>query len=170
MRSCGITCQRIIQHSYQCPCPPNMKRHPSQNFSDFSLIPVIHGTSYIDNPIHRLFTPQAGQRVDIAFDGTALSLSRVTVFGATWSYSQHKKTIKSVQGGDSLRHGHENSSMSPSSRTAVMSPFPFISSSNGSCDTEMTRTRSCLRLIFTRYSQALRSPLIRGPSRDSVQW
>lgn len=55
---------------------------------------VVQGTSYVDNPIRRVFTPRRGQKVVIGTNG-AVPVS-ISVYGAARSYGTHKSTFKAV--------------------------------------------------------------------------
>lgn len=56
---------------------------------------IVQGTSYIDNPIRRLFAPRQGQKIVIDMDGK-LPVS-VAVYGAARSHGQHKASFKAVE-------------------------------------------------------------------------
>ncbi|KAI0046589.1 fatty acid synthase [Auriscalpium vulgare] len=60
-----------------------------------SSITVVQGSSYIDNPIRRLLTPRAGQKIVLhQIDG---ALDKITLYGAARSYGEHKPTFKAVE-------------------------------------------------------------------------
>ncbi|KAH9950013.1 fatty acid synthase [Amylocystis lapponica] len=55
---------------------------------------IVQGTSYIDNPIRRLFAPRRGQKIVIeSKDASPVSIS---VFGSARSYGVHKDSFKAV--------------------------------------------------------------------------
>ncbi|KZT67951.1 hypothetical protein DAEQUDRAFT_367722 [Daedalea quercina L-15889] len=56
---------------------------------------IVQGTSYIDNPMRRLFAPRRGQKVVISVDGE-IPVS-VALYGAARSYGQHKPIFKAVE-------------------------------------------------------------------------
>ncbi|KZT01368.1 fatty acid synthase [Laetiporus sulphureus 93-53] len=56
---------------------------------------IVQGTSYIDNPIRRLFAPRRGQTVVIDVDGELPS--SVSIYGAARSYGIHKPSFKVVE-------------------------------------------------------------------------
>ena len=56
---------------------------------------IVQGTSYIDNPLRRLFAPRANQRVVIELaNGLPTSIS---LFGAARSYGEHDANFKVVE-------------------------------------------------------------------------
>lgn len=56
---------------------------------------IVQGTSYIANPIQRLFAPRAGQKVVLqAKRGVP---SSITVFGSARSYGKHQEDFKSAE-------------------------------------------------------------------------
>lgn len=56
---------------------------------------IVRGTSYVDNPLRRLLTPRAGQKVIIHVDGT--SPTGLEIFGATRSFGTQNPTFKAVE-------------------------------------------------------------------------
>ena len=56
---------------------------------------IIQGTAYIDNPIRRLFTPRAGQKVVVERDGSRPV--KVCVYGAARSHGAHDPAFKVVE-------------------------------------------------------------------------
>lgn len=62
----------------------------------FLISPVIiQGTSYVDNPIRRIFTPRVNQSVVIKYENQRPS--SVVVFGGARSYGSHKPGFKSME-------------------------------------------------------------------------
>ncbi|KDQ57051.1 hypothetical protein JAAARDRAFT_35647 [Jaapia argillacea MUCL 33604] len=55
---------------------------------------VVQGTSYIDNPIRRLFAPRRGQKIVVHASGSLPST--VSVYGAARSYGSHHDSFKAV--------------------------------------------------------------------------
>lgn len=56
---------------------------------------IVQGTSYIDNPMRRLFVPRRAQKVILTVDGeTPISIA---LYGAARSHSQHKPSFKAVE-------------------------------------------------------------------------
>ena len=56
---------------------------------------IVQGTSYIDNPVRRLFAPRRGQKVVFTVDGeTPVS---VALYGAARSHGEHKSAFKAVE-------------------------------------------------------------------------
>jgi fatty acid synthase subunit beta len=53
-------------------------------------VTIVQGTSYINNPMHRLLAPRRGQKV-------VVSPSSVNVYGAARSYGAHDDRFKAVQ-------------------------------------------------------------------------
>lgn len=51
---------------------------------------IVQGTSYVDNPIHRLLFPRRGQKAIV-------SPTSITVYGAARSYGPHKNGFKAVE-------------------------------------------------------------------------
>lgn len=56
---------------------------------------IVRGTSYIDNPIRRLFAPRTGQKVAIHLEGA--TPTRVEVFGAVRSHGSLKEDFRAVE-------------------------------------------------------------------------
>ncbi|KAF5337910.1 hypothetical protein D9758_013124 [Tetrapyrgos nigripes] len=56
---------------------------------------IVQGTSYVNNPIHRLLIPRANQKVVVALKGGVPS--SLTVYGAARSYGEHKPEFKAVE-------------------------------------------------------------------------
>ncbi|KAL9936912.1 hypothetical protein V8E36_004147 [Tilletia maclaganii] len=57
---------------------------------------VVQGRNYLDNPIKRMFTPRAGQTVEVSFDGTTLEPLSLQLRGAARSYGRHDPTFVAV--------------------------------------------------------------------------
>lgn len=57
---------------------------------------VVQGTSYVDNPMRRLFAPRPNQKivVETASDGTP---SALVLFGSARSFGEHKPEFKAVE-------------------------------------------------------------------------
>ncbi|OBZ72637.1 Fatty acid synthase subunit beta [Grifola frondosa] len=56
---------------------------------------IVQGTSYVDNPLRRLFAPRKGQRVVIETnDDSPMSIS---LYGGARSYGAHKREFKAVE-------------------------------------------------------------------------
>ncbi|KAI0067274.1 fatty acid synthase [Artomyces pyxidatus] len=58
-------------------------------------ITIVQGTSYIDNPLRRLFAPRANQKISL--HQTAGQPDKITLYGAARSYGAHKADFKAVE-------------------------------------------------------------------------
>jgi fatty acid synthase subunit alpha len=56
---------------------------------------IVQGTSYIDNPIRRLFAPRVGQKV--ALHSANGQPDRIALYGAARSFGAHKNDFKAVE-------------------------------------------------------------------------
>ncbi|KAI0033531.1 fatty acid synthase [Vararia minispora EC-137] len=56
---------------------------------------VVQGTSYVDNPVRRLFVPRAGQKVVLHTSNG--KPDRIALYGAARSSGQHKNDFKAVE-------------------------------------------------------------------------
>lgn len=56
---------------------------------------IVQGTSYIDNPLRRLFAPRKGQSVVVeSVNGRPITVS---LYGSARSYGEHKSTFKALE-------------------------------------------------------------------------
>ncbi|KAI0950742.1 hypothetical protein AcW1_007973 [Taiwanofungus camphoratus] len=56
---------------------------------------IVQGSSYIDNPMRRLFAPRLGQQVVVETEGD--SPTAISLFGAARSHGTHKPSFKAVE-------------------------------------------------------------------------
>jgi fatty acid synthase subunit alpha len=57
---------------------------------------VVQGTSYVSNPLKRLFTPRPNQKVVVALSKSA-GITSVSVYSATRSFGDHKADFKAME-------------------------------------------------------------------------
>jgi len=57
---------------------------------------IVQGTSYINNPLHRLFAPRVNQKFDVALSLSGIP-QKVTLCGAAQSHGDHKLDFEAVE-------------------------------------------------------------------------
>ena len=56
---------------------------------------IVQGTSYIDNPLHRILAPRTGQKIVVKYSGS--TPASITVYGAARSYGNHIQGFKALE-------------------------------------------------------------------------
>ena len=56
---------------------------------------IVQGTSYIDNLLHRILAPRAGQKIVVRYSGS--TPASITVYGAARLYGNHIQGSKALE-------------------------------------------------------------------------